>query len=109
MAEILVVAVLGGLGSVLRGVLGKFTGFIPWGILIANTLATALVALVMVDAPQFGLLLVTGLAGGLSTFSTFVGQTWQLLRDGKRLAAFTNVALNVVLPSTSVALVMLCQ
>lgn len=109
MAELLVVAVMGGLGALLRGVLGKFNGFLPWGILIANTVATAVVGLVLFDAPQFGLLLITGLAGGLSTFSTFVQQTWQLLRDGKRWAAFTNVLLNVVLPSTAVAVVMLCQ
>lgn len=109
MAELLVVAVMGGLGAVLRGILGRFSGFIPWGILIANTVATAIVALVLFDAPQFGLLLVTGLAGGLSTFSTFVQQTWQLLRDGKRWSAFTNVTLNIVVPSTAAAVVMLCQ
>ncbi|MEN9706915.1 MAG: hypothetical protein RIS31_481 [Actinomycetota bacterium] len=109
MAELLVVAVMGGLGAALRGILGKSTGFIPWGILIANTVATAIVGVVLFDAPQFGLLLITGLAGGLSTFSSFVQQTWQLLRDGKRWAAFTNVALNVLLPSTAVAIVMLCQ
>ena len=109
MVEVLVVAIMGGLGAVLRGILGKFTGFIPWGILFANTLATAIVAVVLFDVPQFGLLLVTGLAGGLSTFSTFVQQTWQLLRDQKRLAGFLNVALNIVLPSTAVALVVLCR
>lgn len=93
----------------LRSLLSKFTGFIPWGILIANTLATALAAWVLVDAPQLGLILVAGIAGGLSTFSTFVQQTWQLLRDRKRIEAFVNVVFNVVLPSTAVALVMLCQ
>lgn len=107
--EFLVVAILGGLGAVLRSLLSKFTGFIPWGILIANTLATALAAWVLVDAPQLGLILVAGIAGGLSTFSTFVQQTWQLLRDRKRIEAFVNVVFNVVLPSTAVALVMLCQ
>lgn len=107
--EFLVVAIFGGLGAVLRSLLSKFTGFIPWGILIANTLATALAAWVLVDAPQLGLILVAGIAGGLSTFSTFVQQTWQLLRDRKRIEAFVNVVFNVVLPSTAVALVMLCQ
>ena len=109
MAEFLVVALFGGLGAVLRGWLGTYKGFLPWGILIANTVATAIATWVLVDFPQLGLVLVAGLAGGLSTFSTFVGQTWQLMRDRRRPAAFLNVVLNVVIPSTAVAVVMLCQ
>jgi CrcB protein len=109
MAELLVVAIFGGAGAVLRSLLGRINGFIPWGILIANTLATALAAWVLIDAPQFGLVLVAGVAGGLSTFSTFVQQTWQLLNQGKRIEAFVNLVFNVVLPSTAVALVILCQ
>jgi CrcB protein len=109
LAEFLVVAIFGGLGAVLRGWLGNFKGFLPWGILIANTAATAVAAWVLVVAPQFGLILVAGLAGGLSTFSTFVSQTWQLMRDRRRPAAALNVFLNVVIPSTAVAIVMLCR
>lgn len=109
MAEFLVVALFGGLGAVLRGWLGAFKGYLPWGILIANTSATAVAAWAYVSAPQLQLILVAGLAGGLSTFSTFVGQTWQLMRDRNRLAAGLNVFLNVTLPCTAVALVMLCR
>lgn len=109
MAEYLVVAFFGGLGAVLRGWLGSFKGFLPWGILIANTTATAVAAWVLVVTPQLSLVLVAGLAGGLSTFSTFVGQTWQLMRDRRRPAAFLNVLLNVVIPSTAVVVVMLCR
>jgi CrcB protein len=108
MAELLVVAICGGLGAVLRSVLGKFNGFIPWGILIANTAATAVAAWVLLAAPQLGLVLIAGVAGGLSTFSTFVQQTWQLLNQGKRVEAFVNLVFNIVLPSTAVALVILC-
>jgi len=109
MIEVLVVALFGGLGALLRGWLGNFKGYLPWGILIANTIATAIAGWVFIDAPQLGLILIAGLAGGLSTFSTFVGQTWQLLSDGKRRAAFLNVLLNMVLPSTAIVVVMLCQ
>ncbi len=107
--QFLVVGLFGGLGALIRDLLGNFKGYLPWGILISNTLATAISAWALVSSPQFGLILVAGLAGGLSTFSTFVGQTWQLLHDRKRMAAFLNVSLNLVLPSTAVALVMLCQ
>lgn len=107
--EFLVVAIFGGLAAVLRGQLGRLRGYLPWGILLANTLATGLAAWVLVAAPQLGLILVAGVAGGLSTFSTFIGQTWELLVSGKRFAAFSNVLLNIVLPSTAVVVVMLCQ
>ena len=107
--EMIVVGVFGGLGALLRSVLGNFKGYLPWGILIANTVATAISAWVLIVAPQFGLMLIAGFAGGLSTFSTFVGQTWQLFHDGHRLRGFLNVSLNLALPSTAVALVILCQ
>jgi CrcB protein len=108
MAEVLVVALFGGLGALLRSTLAKFNGYLPWGILIANTFATAVAAWALLAAPQLGLVLVAGLAGGLSTFSTFVAQTWQLLTDGKLLAAGLNIILNLIVPSTAVMLVVVC-
>ena len=108
MVEVLVVALFGGFGAVLRSSLGNFKGYLPWGILIANTVATAVATWALLAAPQFGLVLVAGLAGGLSTFSTFVAQTWQLLTDGKLLAAGLNIILNLIVPSTAVMLVVVC-
>ena len=108
MVELLVVAFFGGIGSVLRGLLGNFKGYLPWGILIANTVASAVAGWAILSDQRLDLVLVAGLAGGLSTFSTFVGQTWQLLSQQKRLAAFLNVVLNLVLPSTAVMLVGVC-
>jgi len=108
MIEVLVVAIFGGLGALLRNWLGLWKGKLPWGILIANTLATAVAAAALVLDPRLSLMLIVGLAGGLSTFSTFVAQTWQLLHDGKRVSAFTNVVLNIIFPSTAVAIVVLC-
>lgn len=108
MVEVLVVALFGGVGAVLRDWLGNFRGFLPWGILVANTMATAVASWALLAAPQLELILVAGVAGGLSTFSTFVGQTWQLMRAGRRGAAALNVLLNVIAPSTAVAIVMVC-
>lgn len=108
MVEVLVVALFGGLGALLRSALGNFKSYLPWGILIANTAATAVAAWALLATPQLGLVLVAGLAGGLSTFSTFVAQTWQLLTDGKLLAAGLNIILNLIVPSTAVMLVVVC-
>lgn len=109
MVELLVVALFGGAGALLRAALSEFKGFLPWGILVANTFATALAAWALLVAPQFQLLIVAGLAGGLSTFSTFIAQTWELLRAGNRSAALMNVSLNLLFSFTAVYLVMLWQ
>jgi CrcB protein len=109
MVELIVVALFGGMGALLRVALSEFKGYIPWGILLANTLATALAAWALLLAPQFQLIVIAGLAGGLSTFSTFIAQTWELLRDGKRSAALINVALNLLFSFTAVYLVLLWQ
>ena len=103
--EFLVVALFGGLGAVLRALLARLGGYIPWGILIANTLATAVAA--WAYQSKLELILVVGIAGGLSTFSSFVAQTWSLIQERKLVAAGINVLLNIVLPSTAVALVIL--
>lgn len=107
MVEILVVALFGGLGALMRSALSEFKGAIPWGILIANTFATGAAAWSILLAPQFELLVVVGIAGGLSTFSTFMAQTWDLLRNGKRSAALLNVLLNLLFSFTAVYLVLL--
>ena len=109
MVEFLIVAAFGGMGALARGLLAKFKGYLPWGILVANTAATAIAAWALVASPKLELILVAGLAGGLSTFSTFVQQTWQLIIEGRRLASFLNVLLNLAVPSTAVAVVMLCR
>jgi CrcB protein len=109
MVELLVVALFGGLGALLRAALSEFKGFLPWGILLANTIATALAAWALLLAPQFQLIVVAGLAGGLSTFSTFIAQTWELLSSGKRSAALLNVTLNLLFSFTAVYLVLVWQ
>ena len=108
MVELLVVALFGGIGAVLRGWLGNFKGYLPWGILIANTLASAVAGWAILTDQRLDLVLVAGLAGGLSTFSTFVGQTWQLMIEERRLAALLNVGLNLILSFTAIAIVTLC-
>jgi CrcB protein len=97
------VALLGGAGSVLRFALSKWNNSLPWGILTANTLASAVVGfcletssgvLPVIVATVFA----TGFAGGLSTFSTWAGQTAQFFLDKKFWKAALNVLLNMVLP-----------
>ncbi len=101
---ILLVAGLGGLGSILRFVLARFSGVLPWGILIANTVASLVAGMFLgggqPSAPYS--LLVVGFAGGLSTFSSWAAQTGTFWRAGLYRRATYNAALNLLLPAMGV-------
>ena len=92
------VCLLGGFGATARFALGKWNGYLPWGILVANTLASAVAAFALESSVGIGL--VAGLAGGLSTFSTLIAQTTNLWQTHKP-RALLNLALNLVIPSTA--------
>lgn len=96
----------GGLGSVIRYLIGRWmTQFnlgLPIGTLLANLIAClilGLTVLVFIKSPALDKLwyafLVIGLCGGMSTFSTFSHETVQLLKSGSYFWAFLNVFLSV--------------
>jgi len=96
------VALAGGLGAVLRFLLSNWAGKLPWGILAANTLASFVVGLVLGSADTSGFMsavVVTGLCGGLSTFSTFSAQTVEFFKSKQVLRGLFNLTLNFLLPT----------
>jgi CrcB protein len=95
-----VVSVLGGAGSVLRYLASFWSGLLPWGILLVNSIASFVVG-VAISSGANEIALVVGLAGGLSTFSTFAAQTFDYLHNQQRFRAFANFFLNLALPALS--------
>lgn len=95
------VAVLGGLASVMRLGLARWTGWLPWGILFANTAASFLAGVELIGASVASPLIIAGICGGLSTFSTFAAQTVDFFRAGLRLRGTVNLLANLVLPFTA--------
>ncbi len=97
------VAIAGGMGAVLRLFLSKYVGVLPWGILIANVIASFVVGYAQTSM-QVGLAVITisGLAGGLSTFSSYASQTVEYFRRGRLAQGLLNTAATLVLSSTAV-------
>lgn len=98
------VLVAGGLGSVLRVMISKFSGYWPWGILIGNVSASFFAgwAVTYFEADvTWVAILVVGLAGGLSTFSSWASGAVQLVAKDRPLAATLYTVITVIVSSTA--------
>lgn len=88
------------LSGIVYGVAG--TGF-PYGTLAVNLIGCFLIGLLAVLSeekfflgPNARLLLMAGFCGAFTTFSTFMLETANLMKDGEMWRAFLNVLLSVV-------------
>lgn len=99
---LLFVALAGGAGAVIRHFASQIQGKLPWGILIANITGSFVVGFAQ-NSPNLviGIILISGLAGGLSTFSSYAAQTTDYLRRGRIAQALLNTIATVVLSSTA--------
>jgi CrcB protein len=95
------VAAFGGFASVIRLGLARWSGWLPWGILFANTAASFLAGIELLAESAPSPLIIAGICGGLSTFSTFAGNTVELARAKQYLRAVINMVANLVLPFTA--------
>jgi len=97
----------GGIGSVIRFMLGTWIGqhwgrSFPLGTFVINVTGSFLIGLLMtliavrvIVNPQWRLLLVVGGLGGYTTFSTFQYETGKLAMDGELVYAALNMVLSV--------------
>ncbi|WP_345813717.1 fluoride efflux transporter CrcB [Paraburkholderia sp. PREW-6R] len=92
--SIFAVALGGALGSLLRWVLGIRLNAVlpdlPLGTLASNLIAGYVIGIAVAGfartpqlAPEWRLFVITGLMGGLSTFSSFSAEVVQRLQDGR--------------------------
>lgn len=100
----IIVAVLlaGAIGAVLRYAATKAISA-PWGVLVVNLVGSAVGGAVLGLAQAGGvsgdirLVLLTGLCGGLTTFSTWTVESVQLVIEGRWRTAIVSVLANLVL------------
>jgi fluoride exporter len=94
------VAIAGGFGAVARYWLSAWLGKLPWGILLANSIGSFIAGLAVAGSIETAWLIV-GIAGGLSTFSTFAAQTHDLVAKKQLALASLNIVLNLLIPAVS--------
>ncbi|MDQ8036716.1 MAG: fluoride efflux transporter CrcB [Pedobacter sp.] len=115
MNALLLVALGGAFGSVARYVaslgVNRWTQTaypqapaFPWGTLFVNIVGSFLIGLIMVWVLKAGevrenyrLLLVTGIMGGFTTFSSFSWETWRLIEEGRLPLAAANIFMSVTI------------
>lgn len=85
----------------------------PWAVLLVNAVGSGLAGAVLGLAERAALgedlrlVLLSGVCGGLTTFSTFSVETVQLVQERKAAAAVLSVAANLVLGVGACALMYL--
>jgi len=97
------IAFLAGTGSVLRYLLSKWNGYLNWGILLANVIASFIAgwaSTFFTDQTSIALLVI-GLAGGLSTFSSWAAGAVHLAAKRQNFAAVSYTLLTLILSSTA--------
>lgn len=115
MAKFFIIGLGGGLGAVLRYILGglvqswsKSVSF-PYGTLFVNLFGCLLIGLLSGLAeshsaftPEVRLFVFIGLLGGFTTFSTFGNETFNLLQDRETLLGLFNLGAHIFLGVTMV-------
>ena len=105
MYNYLLVFIGGGIGSIFRyGIAQSLShyNFPPYATFVANALSCILlgflVGLSLKSAldQQYKLLLMTGVCGGFSTFSTFTNETFALFQNGEISYALANIVGSVL-------------
>mgnify|MGYP002619910623 CR=1 FL=1 len=115
--QLLLVGVGGGVGSIARYTLSFSVnqavagGHSPLGTAVVNITGCFAIGLLAgltetraLLSPEMRLLVLTGLLGGFTTFSTFEYETFALLRDGQAMRALANVTGQFLIGLAAVAL-----
>jgi CrcB protein len=98
------IALAGGIGAMIRFAMSRWQGYLPWGILLANISASFFAGWAVIHFTSdttWAAITVVGLAGGLSTFSSWAAATVQLTAKGRVFRSALYTLLTLILSSTA--------
>lgn len=116
MKTLIYIAIGGAIGSVARYLLSKtiqqhWVGAFPWGTMAVNLLGCLLIGILYglfekhnILSADMRLLLMVGICGGFTTFSTFMNESLSLMRGGEMLLCALYIGGSVALGLVAVYL-----
>ncbi|MEY3972462.1 MAG: hypothetical protein RLY84_855 [Actinomycetota bacterium] len=98
----------GGVGAVIRWVLIRWSGVLPFGLFLVNILAGAIAGYIYTHNWPFQWILIAsiGLAGGLSTFAGVAKEAFEFYHRGRIAQMSLTLAINILMPILAMRLVM---
>jgi fluoride ion exporter CrcB/FEX len=99
--QLLLISAAGGLGAVLRSVITSYSGWLPWGLILTNSLAAALVGWWLAGptlTKDYLLVITVGFTGGLSTYSTVAKEVFDFYHRGRIFQSTLTFFGNVFVP-----------
>lgn len=99
--NLLLIALGGAVGSVLRYLVSSLNTSFPWGTFTVNILGSLLIGLLVglvskgMLSPELKLLFVTGFCGGFTTFCTFANESFSMVKAGDILLTALYVGASV--------------
>jgi CrcB protein len=103
----ILIGVAGGAGSVVRVLLTRFDGWLPYGLILANSLAAGLVGWLLAGptlTADYSTVLTVGFAGGLSTFSTAMKASFDFYHRGRLVQSALTMVGNLFIPIVALML-----
>ncbi|MFH0758595.1 MAG: fluoride efflux transporter CrcB [Bacteroidota bacterium] len=112
--NLLLVGLGGSIGSMARYLISRLSAHVEWlsvpiGTLTVNVLGSLLIGFLIgisekspILTVELRMLLMVGLCGGFTTFSSFTGENLMMMRSGQFLSLFLYTGLSILLGFTAV-------
>ena len=103
----LTIGAAGGVGALLRWLIIRWQGVLPFGLFLVNIMAGAVAGYIYSNNWPYEMILIAsiGLAGGLSTFAGVAKEAFAYYHRGRLAQMFLTLAINILMPVLAMRLV----